>query len=151
MSNSTFAGPSPDDNLTLNQVNDVVARLKNLGMAAILQVMKSALNSYAAVIDIYSEQDLLDFGVDPTSDPVWSLLLVTNEGTVVTNPNPNPWGNHMQTAAAVKRRLDRGGQADLNTLIWSVFGINSDVKTISAQIIAQLPAGKTLLEVMQGR
>src|SRR5260221_1572357 len=111
--NKTFAGPSPDDNLTINQVNDVISRLKGLGMEAVLLVVGPVQGSFLAMTNYYNEQDLLDVGVDPASDPVWASLRITNEGLVVTDPSPYAWG-HLQSAAGIKRRLDRVGPADLN-------------------------------------
>lgn len=150
MSNRTFAGPFPDSNLTLSQVDDTISRLKLLGMDAVLVVVAPTQSAFSAMSDYFNEQDLIDLGVDRDSDPVLASLRITNEGLVISDPSPYQWG-HLQTAAAIKRRLDRGGLADLNTIIWSVFGWQADAKTITAQIVAQLPEGKSLTQTMQGK
>ena len=153
MSNLNFAGPTKDDNVTLAQTRDYINRLAILfpkNPATIKVFGLTAFPSpgnWSLMDQVFTEQDLLDAGVDPNTDPVEVTLEFA--GAIA----PHQW------AAAIGRRLNMGRLNDYQTIATSIFGRDDSGTGYKAYLdvtmanIANNPAtvGKKLWQVMQGR
>jgi len=153
MSNLNFAGPTPDDNVTLSQARDYVKRLGILfpnNPASIIVVGPVTIAAYPIGgktklgDEISSEQDLVDAGVDPDNDPVEASLKFAN---VASFPM---W------AAAAGRLLNRARKDDFDHLVLGIFGLDTNVEFVRMQTIIHLlsnpaTASLSIPLVMQGK
>ena len=152
MSNLNYAGPVPDDNVTLTQAREYVRRLGLLfpnNPATIIvvgPVTEAAYNfTYRKLGDeISSEQDLIDAGVDPDTDPVEASLKFAN---VASFPI---W------AAAIGRLLNRARPDDFDHLVMGIFGLGENIQMVKLQTQVALltnPATQhlSIYDVMKGK
>lgn len=151
--NVTYAGPVPDDNITLERADAAVktlALLFPLYPATIWVFGPTQQSSYPTGGNtklgdaITDEAGLLAAGVDPATDPVEVSFKLANVAAPVQN------------GAAVCRQLDRGGENNFAVLCMSIFGRDTNVEMLKMQTLLTLAKndatrGKTLQQVMQGK
>jgi hypothetical protein len=127
-----------------------MAKLKMSGLIIAFGPMQPTTFPFA-MNGVYMEEDLIDAGIDPDVDQINAYIKVRDTGA---KGPPTPYQSiyrGVELAAALKRRLDRGGPADLDRILVSVYGWHADLAALTADIKTSLPPGKTLTQVMQGK